>query len=240
VIINSQLSTNLKFLMGNKKTEITDRITNLQYYGIDVDTRELWLHSYPDSTLPEEDEEPGICYRITATFIKNLFLLDHLGNDSILIHVMLCGGSWNFGIAIYDAIRAVKSNTIVVAHAYARSMSTVIPQAANLRLIMPNADVLIHFGSEHYSGNYMTVQAGVEWDKLQTETMLDIYQGRCSNGRFWQENNIGNIKEWLRQKMVEKQDYYMTAEEAVRMGFFDGVVGDKGIENIGKIRRVLS
>jgi ATP-dependent protease ClpP protease subunit len=210
-------------------------------FNVNTDTRDIFLHGYIDYEIPPM-EEPGVDYRMAANLIKNLNMLRHLDSEApILIHMMTCGGDWNFGMAIYDAIKACANPVVVLAYAHSRSMSSIIPQAADYRVIMPNADFLIHWGSSGYEGNYTSVQAEAEWDKVLSERMLDIYAERCQDGDFWKRRNLlhtKDIREWLRENMDKRQEYYMDARESVDKGFFDAVLGDENYETIESLRTV--
>jgi ATP-dependent protease ClpP protease subunit len=204
-------------------------------FGILIDTREIFL----SSDLAYDYDEAMIDHRAANTFIRNLRILNNLGTDPILIHQCTVGGDWNYGIAIYDAIKASSSNIIIICHAHARSMGSIIPQAATWRVIMPNADLLIHWGTLEQGGNYTSVQAEAHWGRRIAEKMLDIYISRCKEGQFWEREGIETeeeIREFLRDNMNKKQEWYMTPREAVDMGFFDAVLGDDEFETIKQLR----
>jgi ATP-dependent protease ClpP protease subunit len=66
----------------------------------------------------------------------------------------------------------------------------------------------------------------VEWSKQLTDVMLDIYVDKCKHGPYfdgWTEKRIRNE---LVRGMDTKQEYYMTAAEALDKGFCDGVIPD--------------
>jgi len=209
-------------------------------FDVNVDTRDIFLHGYINYEI-EPMTEPGIDYRMASQFIKNLTMLNHFSKEEpILIHMITCGGDWNFGMAIYDAIKHCESPVTILAYAHARSMSSIIPQAADYRVIMPNADFLIHWGQSGYEGNFTSVQAEAAWDKFIGETMLDVYVERCRNGDFWRRLNLKtdkSIREWLREELTKRQEFYMTPREAVDMGFFDAVLGDEEYETIDSLRK---
>jgi len=160
-----------------------------------------------------------------------------------LVHQITNGGDWNYGIAIYDAIKAScddeeSSNIILLSYAHARSMSSVIPQAATWRVMMPNCDFLIHWGEQSVSGSFTSVHAEVQWGKKLADRMLDIYVERCHKGDYWEREGMGEdeVREFLRDMMNKKQEYYLTPEDAVDMGFMDAVLGDDEFETIKKLR----
>lgn len=223
--------------MSSRRPSLSQRselIWDVHTHSINVDTREIFLHGhvFTDEVI---DGEPGVDYRMATTFIKNLRILDYLEEKPILVHMLTCGGCWNFGMAIYDAIKSSHNHVTVLAYAHSRSMSSIIPQAADIRVIMPNCDFLIHFGTEELSGNYTSVISSIKWSEYIAERMLDIYVEKCKEGEYWRRHNMlteKDIKEWLRHEMHQRQEFYMSARESVNMGFYDGVFGDEKYESV--------
>jgi ATP-dependent protease ClpP protease subunit len=69
--------------------------------------------------------------------------------------------------------------------------------------------------------------------------MLDIYYQRCKDGDFWKRQGLlteAEIKEYLKENMDKKQEWYMTPRIAVDMGFMDAVLGDEQYETISSLR----
>jgi len=223
---------------GPKRRNISQRsemLYDCHNFNIALDTREIFLHgdySYDyDSVMVD--------FKSASTFIKNLQLLNSLTSESILVHLITNGGDWNYGMAIYDAIKNSKSDITVLAYAHARSMSSIIPQAAKWRVIMPNADFLIHWGTLGVPDyNYQSAVSEIDWAKKSTEIMLDIYISRCRDGQFFKRECMDDksIREWLIDKINKKQEFYMTAREAVDYGFMDAVLGDEEFETIDRLR----
>lgn len=211
------------------RSQRAEAIEELHAYSINCETRELWIQA--DAGLAED----GVTWASANTFIKNLRFLQSLGAAPILVHQCSCGGDWNYGIAIYDAIKASKAQVAILAHAHARSMSSIIPQAAKLRLIMPNADFLIHFGSLEVGGDAKSAIAEAKWCEQLNERMLDLYASRCARGPYFRRRKWSRerIKQhYLIPTMDEKREVYMDAYEAVDKGFMDAVVGTRGYENL--------
>jgi ATP-dependent protease ClpP protease subunit len=224
-----------------KRRNISQRsemIYDVHNFGIILDTREIFL------TNNLSCDEPEIDSWVANNFIRNLQLLNSMNDQTILVHMITNGGDWNYGIAIYDAIKnscddPKLSDIIVLAYAHSRSMSSVIPQAASYRVIMPNADFLIHWGSDVIDGNHTSVQSEAQWCAVIAERMLDIYYQRCKDGDFWKRQGLlteAEIKEYLKENMDKKQEWYMTPRIAVDMGFMDAVLGDEQYETISSLR----
>ena len=201
----------------------SDTVSDVQSYGIDVKNREIYLHGY----LSNSDEDPGVDYKMAATFYKNIRILDQISKEPILIHMHSIGGSWNDGMAIFDAIQLAKSYVTIISYGQAESMSSIILQAADKRVMMPNSYFMCHFGSSGYSGNYLDVQKGAAFEKRITELMLDIYTQSCLNGKYFKEQytepTFEKVKNYLKRKFKDG-DWYLDANESVYYGFSDLVL----------------
>jgi len=203
-------------------SNVRDAIGEIHNYGIDVKDREIYLHSAKDGG----DDDPGVDYRMAINFVKNVRYLDNLNNNEIRINMQSIGGSWQAGMTIFDAISACKSYITIVAYGQAESMSGVILQAADKRLMSPSTHFMAHFGSTDCSGEYLSSQNWAELDKANLELMLDIFAAKCSKtGKFFKERkyNISKTKSYIKRKM-KNGDWYLSSSEAVYYGFTDGIV----------------
>ena len=177
-----------------------DIISDVNSYGLDVKNRELFLHSY----IANSDEDPGVDYKMASMFYKNIRILDNLSKDPILIHMHSIGGDWNDGMTIYDSIHLCQSHVTIVAYGQAESMSSIILQAADNRVMTPNSYFMCHFGSSGYSGNYLDVQKGAAFEKRMTEKMLDIYTDVCIKGKYFKEQYTN-----IRSKTISRENSKM-------------------------------
>jgi ATP-dependent protease ClpP protease subunit len=204
-----------------------------------LDTREIFVSPSIDVALDEAMIDHVVCHQ----FIRNLQILNSMGSGTILIHMVTCGGDWNYGMAMYDAIKnscddEQLSDIVVLSYAHARSMSSVIPQAATWRVMMPNADYLVHYGELGDSGNFTNVVANFKWYEKANDIMMNVYLRRIRDGQFFKREGWDDkqILQWLRDTVDKKQEFYMTARDSVDKGFADAVLGDEGYETIAKLR----
>lgn len=213
----------------------SDTVSDIQSYGVDVKNREIYLHGYLSNT----DEDPGVDYKMAATFYKNIRILDKISRDPIIIHMHSVGGSWNDGMAIFDAIQLAKSYVTIISYGQAESMSSVILQAADKRVMMPNSYFMCHFGSSGYSGNYLDVQKGAAFEKRITELMLDIYTQSCLKGKYFKEQytepTFEKVKNYLKRKLKDG-DWYLDANESVYYGFSDLVLNTRKFNSIDSLK----
>jgi len=212
-----------------------DTISDVHSYGLDVKNREIYLHGY----VCNSDEDPGVEYRMATNFYKNIRLLDSIKKDPIIVHMHSVGGNWNDGMAIFDAISLCKSYVTIISYGQAESMSSIILQAADKRVMMPNSYFMCHFGSSGYTGNYLDVQKGAAFEKRQTETMLDIYSNVCKQGKYFKEQYTDiteeKVKNYLKRKLKDG-DWYLDANESVYYGFSDCVLNTRRCSTIDGLK----
>lgn len=216
----------------NKNAEILNDVHN---YDVDVIRRHIYLHSHH---LTNMDEEGGIEYRMATQFIKNINFLNNLGiNKKILVHLQSPGGDWYHGMAIFDSITFSKSEVNILAYGEVISMSSIVFQSANKRVLMPNCELMLHRGFLTLEGVTSTVQSNALWNKKIDAKMLKIYASRCVHGNFFKKRkyNLANVISFIDKKMKNYGDWNLSAEEAVDYGLADGILGDKKFKNIASI-----
>ncbi|MEK9183692.1 MAG: ATP-dependent Clp protease proteolytic subunit [Patescibacteria group bacterium] len=218
-----------------------DHIHAIHERGLNIKDFSIHLSGMPktyDNSQEENFSEPGVEYQMSAQFIRNLSLLSNLNSRRpILIHMKTCGGYWEEGMAIYDAIRACPNPVTILSYTHARSMSSIILQAADKRVLMPNSYFLFHEGDMFVGGTQKKVIVNVEWSKkVLGPTMLAIYtESLKQKGKYkgWSEKRI---KEMLQAHMDKKEDVFLTAQEAVEWGFADEVFGSNGVFDWASLR----
>ena len=221
------------------KDEYLSALGCVHEYGVNLFSREIFFHSQIISSESNIDE-PGVDYRSSVYFIKNLSLLNAQSKDNILIHLHSCGGYWDYGMAIYDAIKASKSPIAILAYAHARSMSSIILQAAGKRVLMPDCTFLAHHGTLGYEDRYTPVITSVKFtEQYETPRMLEVYAQKCIKGDYFKRRRMSKkkVSDFICRKFEEKGNWILTSQEAVHYGFADGVFGKKGFETLEKIRR---
>ena len=202
---------------------ISDPLFNLHEYHCNIKTREIYLQSDSSS-----EEEVGVDFRMANTFSKNLHLLNSQNSKPILVHMHTIGGEWNDGIAIYDNLSFSNSPVTILAHAHARSMSSIILQGAQKRVLMPNCDVMVHYGSYADDDTYKAVKSGLDYTERLTANMLMLYAKKCIQGPYFKSKKIVTLAKvitFLKKQLDQRESWWMDAEEAVDYGFADGILG---------------
>lgn len=221
-------------MIKKTKEEIEQDFTNLHNYNIDIPNREIYLHSY----FSDSESEPGVDYRSAIVFEKNLRYLNTLSLEPIVVHMHLPGGDWQDCLGIYDNIRASKSKVVIVAYAKVESSSSVLLQAADLRILSSNTNFLIHYGSISVDNEHKAALSMIHWSEKESEKMIDIFTERCINSKICKEKNWKKmiVKKHIINQLATKRDWILTSEEAVNYNFADGVLGSKKFPNIDYIK----
>jgi ATP-dependent protease ClpP protease subunit len=151
----------------------------------------------------------------------------------------MSGGTWENGMVIYDAIRSCRSYVTMLVHGQAYSMGAVILQAADFRVIQPNASVMVHAGDLCIEDTHTGVKSAVRWEECLQKKMLDILAIKCAEGLYFcdEEMTHAQIVRYINEKLYESQDWYLTAEEAVHYGFVDAVLGSEDAPTLAALRR---
>lgn len=198
-------------------------IQRIHEIGLNIKDREIFLHSF----FNYDQEESGVDYRSAVTLQKNLRILESINKKPILIHMHLPGGDWSDCLGIYDTIKSCKSQTVILAYAKVESSSSVVLQAADTRILMPNCHVLLHYGSIYLDADHKAATSSLRWSEGESEKMLDIFADKCSLSPIAQEKKW---KKMMARKHIQSQlsnysDWILSANDAVYYGFADGVLG---------------
>jgi len=155
-------------------------IEAIQGHGIDIKNFVIFLGGIPlyyESAASVESGEPGVEYQMADKFIKSLHILSSKNpKRPILIRMKTNGGFWEEGMAMFDAMRTCTNPLTVVSYTHARSMSSIILQAADKRVMMPNSHFMFHEGTWGMNSTTKQVRSNFEFsERVQGPTMLDIY-----------------------------------------------------------------
>lgn len=200
--------------------------------GIDFEAGEIWIFSdiewaYGGGPDADEFPDPGVTYVMAQKFAKNLRLLSNELEDdeTILIHQSLPGGCWVQGMVAYQALKMCPQNTVVLNYAESRSMSSVIPQAADRFIMMPK-DSRYMFHTGRMGGDFTGTQLDTEYREWKTtqKRMIEIYVEAIKRRKgLWHKKTRPQIAKLLRDQMKEHEEVYLTPEETVAYGFADGI-----------------
>jgi len=93
-------------------------------------------------------------------------------------------------------------------------------------------------GDMGFDGQAQSFEAEAEWAKKDHDRMLDIYVESAYDSETYFGKSKKQIKNFIDKGLRLKQEWYMTAREAIRHGYADAVFGDKAYEDIETIKRI--
>jgi len=191
-----------------------DDIDKLHDYSIYTPSRLIYIGSeQSDSDL----NESGTDYLMAERLIKNIEILEHINADPITIIMNNLGGDFYHGMSVYDRIISSKCHVTIKAFGYAMSMGSLILQAADVRIMSPNATMMIHYGEagiETTSKNFQ--QWAKEYDRTDGVMESILYK------KMVEKNPDFKIKEL--RKMLSL-DTFFQAEQALALGLIDQIEG---------------
>ncbi len=156
----------------------------------------------------------GVDDESAERIVKELLYLDSLNHEDIIFFINSPGGVISSGLAIYDAMNAIKSDVVTVCCGQAASMGAVLLTSGTKgkRVAWPNARIMIHQPLIH--GEIVAPASDIQ---IQAEEMLRI---RNITGKILAETT-GHTQEEI-DKDTER-DNFMSAEEAKAYGLVDKV-----------------
>jgi ATP-dependent protease ClpP protease subunit len=153
----------------NKSRENLDSWFDL---NLDLDGRTIYMGSAGKNS---EEYESGVDNFMAEFFIKGIHFLESRGNKPITILMNNPGGDWYHGMAIYDAIKTSTCHCTIKVYGHAMSMGSVILQAADHRIMMPNSRLMIHYGYNSNSGHTKVFEKWADEGKRLNYQLENIY-----------------------------------------------------------------
>ena len=180
----------------------SDAMTRWFDYSVDMRTRTIYMGSQTDEEMAE-------------FFLKAMHMLSH-NVEPIFIIMNNEGGDEYHGLAIYDAILTSKAHVTVTVYGHAMSMGSWILQAADERVLSPNATVMLHDGFWGIVDRAKYVKRNVEEGNRLERVMETTYLKKINQvkPRF--------TRAQLR-KLLDDETFY-SAAEAVAMGLADRIL----------------
>ena len=191
-----------------------DSIETFHDSNIFTPTRTIFIGSEESSI--EFGSESGVDSAMSQRVIKNLHILESMGKDPITILMNNYGGDVNHGLAIYDAIRACKSEVIIKVFGGCMSMGSIILQAGDKRIMSPQSSQMIHYGFLGIAKEAKTVYKITEEMKR-----IDAWMEQMYLEKIWKKQPNFTLKKL--QKMLD-HDTFLTAEQSVELGLADSIL----------------
>lgn len=199
-------------------------LEDVHLYRVNRHTFTVYVGGDPQHHSNEDFNEPGVEYLMADRFEMNLSILSGIDPQRpILVHLASCGGDWYAGMQMFGAILTCPNPVTVLATRWARSMTSIIPLAADRFLMRPPARYMIHDGSAGLYGTAKEVLTDSEELRKSSELMMRLYVARLKERGPHKAKTDEELFAMLRDLMDRKSDVWWSADEAKRMGFVDHV-----------------
>jgi ATP-dependent Clp protease protease subunit len=151
------------------------------------------------------------------SIIAQLSYLDGVSNEPITLMINSPGGSVIDGLAIYDMMQYINSPVYTLCIGEACSMASLILTGGEkgFRKALPNSTVMVHQISQDDIGGKLTDI------KIQT---AELHRIEMVCNEIMALHTDHPIKKILRDS---KEDFYMSAQQAVTYGLIDAVIARK-------------
>tara|TARA_R110000824_G_scaffold4241_2_gene20204 strand:- start:19 stop:663 length:645 start_codon:yes stop_codon:yes gene_type:complete len=213
--------------MNTKRSGFSSMAEEAHLHNLIIDKREIFLHGNYSPDEGDSGGDPGVDWRMANSFMKNLRILETISSEDIIIHQMSIGGDEEAGYMIYDAIKQSKCHITIYTHGVAASMGSIVPQAADHRITMPNCCWLIHRGTTGIGGHLTRKQAKSwsAWEEYGDKRMINLYASRCVHAPKYEDKSESHVRSDIKRKLDSRGDWFLTAHDAVEYGFADAVGG---------------
>ena len=141
-----------------------------------------------------------------------LFLESEDPDKDISLYINSPGGSVTAGMGIYDTMQYIKCDVSTICVGMAASMGAFLLAggAKGKRMILPNAEVMIHQPSGGAQGQATEIQITAEWILRTKKNLAKMLAENC--------------KQPFEKVMADtERDYWMSAEQALDYGLVDHI-----------------
>lgn len=198
-----------------------DILKEIHELNVDVQNRTMFLHGHTG-----DDEDPGMEFRSSNQFIKNFMYLDRI-DKPIYIHQQNIGGDVSCAFMIYDIICNAKSHVTIICHGSVMSGGTLVLQAADERISMPNCEFMLHYGgSDTPVGDFISAKSYMSYYNKSIKKMVDIYAEKMQNSPQFQNKNITQMRKWIDTKFKNNGEWYLSSQESRDYGLIDKIIGE--------------
>ena len=154
----------------------------------------------------------GDYYEVQSGRVARELLEAEKAGSRIHVRINSNGGDVYCGIAIYNAIKNSKADVHIYVDGIAASMASVIALCGKPVEMSKYARLMLHSVSGGCYGNKKEMQKCIEEIESLEDSLGDIYAAR-----------LGMTKEEVKATFFDGEDHWLTADDALRLGFIDGI-----------------
>ena len=155
-----------------------------------------------------------------------LFLESEDPDKDISLYINSPGGSVTAGMGIYDTMQYIKCDVSTICVGMAASMGAFLLGGGTKgkRMILPNAEVMIHQPSGGAHGQATEIQITAEWILRTKKNLAKILAENCNQP--------------FEKVMADtERDYWMTAEQALEYGLVDHIFEKRSMSEDSKEKK---
>lgn len=180
-------------------------------YDLHFESRTIYVGDTED-----EGSITGVGPLMAERVIKAFEVFNMTPDKPVKIILNTVGGCVYNGYAIYDTIKSSPCHVTIEVLGQAQSMGSIILQAADERIVHPNAIVMAHDGSDSY--DTISARDAERWAEFSKK--ID----RPRMYRIFAEKTGQSVQYWEKKCT---HDFIMTAEQAVEEKLADKVFGQE-------------
>lgn len=132
--------------------------------------------------------------------------------EEIAVRINSTGGEVYSGIAIFNALRNSKANVKIYIDGIAASMASVIALCGKPVYMSRYARLMLHSVSGGAWGTRKALEEVIGEMERMEDTLAQMYAGRT-----------GKSADEIKAEYFDGADHWLTAEDALRLGFIDGI-----------------
>jgi ATP-dependent Clp protease protease subunit len=180
------------------KHDLFLRLESCLEFGIDLDSREIWLGDLEDPWH--------------STLSRGIKLMESLSKDPIKIYVDSYGGGVYEALSLYDIIKASSCPTVTIGIGKVMSGGNIVLLAGDTRLAYENTTFMMHEVSAENIGRKSELEIEFKEIKRLQEKLLTIFEKETNNSHDW----------WFAR--IKNGDCYFTTEDAILFGIVHRVI----------------
>lgn len=174
-----------------------------KFFNMKSDEKSCCIYLYGDI---------GDCYGVHSGTVARELAEAESKYGRIDVRINSNGGDVYSGIAIFNALKNSTADIHIYIDGIAASMASVIALCGKPVQMSKYARLMLHSVSGGCYGNKKDMQKCIEEIESLEDSLSEMYSAR-----------LGMPKEEVKTKYFDSEDHWITAEEALALGFIDGI-----------------
>lgn len=164
--------------------------------------------------------------------------LETANGGDVTLNIASEGGSYFEGLTMASMISTYKGKTTAKGIGIVASAATVVFLAADEKILTKNSFFMIHSAWAGAEGNAKEISKTVELLSKVDEQMVNIYTAQMESKGKLINNSIDETKAYVKEMM--QAETWLSAEEAVDLGFADYIMDEAQIQDYNTYAAVFN